>query len=35
MPGLAASFARGARQIGPSAFEGFEDEGLVRFDDPA
>ena len=27
-----ASFARGARQIGPSAFEGFEDEGLVRFD---
>jgi len=35
MPGLAASFARRARQIGPSALEGFEDEGLVRFDDPA
>ena len=35
MPGLAASLARRARQIGPSALEGFEDEGLVRFDDPA
>jgi hypothetical protein len=23
------------REIGPSALEGFEDEGLVRFDDPA
>ena len=35
MPGLAASFARCAWQIGPSALEGSEDEGLVRFDDPA
>jgi hypothetical protein len=24
-----------ARQVGPPAFEGFEDEGFVRFDDPA
>ena len=36
MPGLAASFARHGRgRSGPSALEGFEDEGLVRFDDPA
>jgi hypothetical protein len=35
MPGLAIPFARLTRQVGPSAFEGFEDEGFVRFDDPA
>ena len=35
MPGLAAPFTRGALQVGPPAFEGFEDEGFVRFDDPA
>ena len=35
MPGLAAPFTRCARQVGPPAFEGFEDEGFVRFDDPA
>src|ERR1700733_5242236 len=35
MPGLAAPFTRGARQVGPPAFEGFKDEGFVRFDDPA
>jgi hypothetical protein len=35
MPGFAAPFTRRARQVRPSAFEGFEDEGFVRFDDPA
>src|SRR3984957_9007530 len=35
MPGRAAAFARLARQIGPPALEGFEDEGFVRFDDSA
>jgi len=24
---------RASRQVGPAALEGFEDEGLVRFDD--
>ena len=33
MPGRAAAFARLARQIGPPALEGFEDEGFVRLDD--
>jgi hypothetical protein len=35
MPGRSAPFARLARQIGPAAVEGFEDEGLVGFDDPS
>ena len=35
MPGRSAAFARLARRIGPSALEGFEDEGFVRFDDPS
>ena len=35
MPGCSAAFARFARQIGPTALEGFEDEGFVRFDDPS
>ncbi len=32
--GLAAPLARGSRQIPAFALEGFEDEGLVRLDDP-
>jgi hypothetical protein len=35
MLGRAAAFARRARQIGPAALEGFENEGFVRFDDPS
>ena len=35
MPGRSAPFSRLARQIGPTALEGFENEGFVRFDDPA
>ena len=35
MSGLAAPFARRARQIGPAALEGFEDKGLIRLDNPA
>ena len=30
-----APLARLARQVGPAAVEGFEAEGLIRFDDPA
>ena len=32
MPGRPAPFTRLARQIGPTALEGFKDEGLVRLD---
>ena len=35
MSGRSASLARLSRQVGLSALEGFEDEGFVRFDDPA
>src|SRR5277367_3088959 len=35
MPGRSAAFARLARQVGPAALERFEDEGLVRFNDPS
>ena len=35
MPGRSAPLARLARQVGPAAFKGFEDEGLIRLDDPA
>jgi hypothetical protein len=33
MPRRSAALARLSRQVGPSALEGFENEGLVRFDD--
>jgi hypothetical protein len=33
--GRSAPLSRRSRQIGPSAFEGFENEGLVRLDDSA
>ena len=35
MPGRSASLMRLARQVGPAALEGFEDEGLIRLDDSA
>ena len=35
MSGRSAPLARLSRQVGPSALEGFEDEGLVRLDDPS
>ena len=35
MPGRPAPFTPLARQIGPTALEGFKDEGLVRLDDSA
>jgi hypothetical protein len=34
MPVPSAAFVRLARQLGLPVLEGFEDEGLVRFDDP-
>ena len=33
MPGRSAAPSRLSRQVGPSALEGFENEGFVRFDD--
>ena len=35
MAGRPTPFSRLAWQIGPTALEGFENEGLIRFDDPA
>ena len=35
MSGRSAPLPRLSRQVGPSALEGFEDEGLVRLDDPS
>jgi hypothetical protein len=35
VPGLAASPARRARKVGPSALDRFENEGFIGFDDPA
>ena len=35
MPGLSIPLSRLSRQVGPSALEGFEDEGLIRLDDSA
>ena len=35
MPRLSAAFARLARQIGPPALKGFEDERFVRLDNSA
>jgi hypothetical protein len=35
MPGRSASLTRLARQVGPTAFEGFENKSLIRLDDSA
>jgi len=35
MSGRSAALAGLARQVGPAALERLEDEGFVRFDDPA